>query len=400
MLLGAPMTAIASDFAGIHINNAASDIGTLGKTLTPYHDLGFGYIRLWDTFSNWRYVNAVQGSYDWHRLDQLVALHKAAGKKLIYNLACAPDWATGGSHGGSQYAPEVPPDNYWTQWVTDVVTRYAGTIDAWEIWNEPDGSTFYNGSTAQLAHLCALAYPIIKSIASSSIVLLPPISGNSHGDYLDQMLAAGCGDYCDAVSVHTYLNTRQPEQLIPFIEKLRSTFRLRGYSTKDFWSTEWGWQAYYDSSGNLVSTNTSADIMSDTMGAAYVSRGLLVHAATGVKRCFYYSMDGGYLMKPQILDANTPATVLPAGTAFQYVAGLLQGGAVGKISNAYPFFTVNGVTGGGKRFKAVWCSDFVTASYSLAGLGILSAKDATGATVDISGGSITASMAPVFLFQN
>ncbi len=67
-----------------------------------------------------------------------------------------------------------PPRDYreWTDYVAAVVSRYAGDIHHWEIWNEPDLTEFWNGTPEQYAQLLAVTYTTTKHIDPSATVVL------------------------------------------------------------------------------------------------------------------------------------------------------------------------------------------------------------------------------------
>lgn len=396
---GNPMAPVPSDFFGMHINKVASNQPAAAQT--PWCELGQSWHRIWDNYTSWKLINTADGVFDWSRLDDVVAIAGAThGKKLLMNIACAPDWATGSSTGSSQYSPGVPTDAAQTAWVTALVTRYAGKIAAYELWNEPNDSLFWGGTVAQLVHLCSLAYPIIKALDPNAIVLAPCPTSILSVPLFGQLLDAGMASYCDAFAFHAYVAANQPEYAIYTIDNYKGIAKLKGFGSKSFWNTESGWLTYVNQAGTTVNTNTSSDVMTDQQGASYVARLLLVTAAAGLRASFYYTADGqadgSYLMKPTFLDYATRSTKQRAALSWQYVASVLAGGALGKIIGTGRYFQVAGVTAAGRYFTAHWCPDWVTASIS-APSGATSATDNVGTSVSISG-TIAITMEPTFFF--
>jgi len=74
-----------------------------------------------------------------------------------------------------QLEPISPILRIGKHWVTTVVTRNAGRVKYWEIWNEPDSSDFFTGNINQLVTYAQHAYTIIKSIDPSAKVISPPV---------------------------------------------------------------------------------------------------------------------------------------------------------------------------------------------------------------------------------
>jgi hypothetical protein len=80
-------------------------------------------------------------SFGWSDLDMARA-ERDAGRPMIGQFISTPSWASGTSD------PKSPPlglnlavddpRNLWAAWVGACVKRFAGVIDSWVMWNEPD----------------------------------------------------------------------------------------------------------------------------------------------------------------------------------------------------------------------------------------------------------------------
>ncbi|MGF1507545.1 MAG: hypothetical protein ACFB51_20835, partial [Anaerolineae bacterium] len=80
----------------------------------------------------------------------------------------------------------INPDNHWAQWVAATVDRYrpggvlaqqegwpAGAgVRVWEVWNEPDLSIFWQGTSAEYARLLKVAYLAINSVYPEAQVMV------------------------------------------------------------------------------------------------------------------------------------------------------------------------------------------------------------------------------------
>jgi GH35 family endo-1,4-beta-xylanase len=62
----------------------------------------------------------------------------------------------------------------WMKYVTEVVTRYKGRINNYQIWNEPVDKRFYSGELSEMATITKIAYTIIKKLDPNAKVLSPP----------------------------------------------------------------------------------------------------------------------------------------------------------------------------------------------------------------------------------
>lgn len=102
-------------------------------------------------------------------MDQVVTNAEATGaKEIMYVLGSTPQWL----------ATDFSVDNYldapganskpaslaeWDKWVRAVVQRYRGRIDSYQVWNEVNFSSFWNGSEAQMVELTRRAAKIVHA---------------------------------------------------------------------------------------------------------------------------------------------------------------------------------------------------------------------------------------------
>jgi hypothetical protein len=83
-----------------------------------------------------------------------------------------------------------------------LANAFGQSVNAYEIWNEEDGSPGWTGTPAQYVSLLAAAYPAIKSANPNATVILGGLAANDY-PYLQLLYKAGAGPYFDAVGVHT-----------------------------------------------------------------------------------------------------------------------------------------------------------------------------------------------------
>src|SRR6185437_8443234 len=93
-----------------------------------------------------------------------------------------------------------------------IVGRYAGQNVVWELWNEPDGPSFWSPTpnATQYAQLAASVGALFQAKYPNEILVGPAISwigGWHHGgalDFLDWALNNSLLSNVDAISVHPY----------------------------------------------------------------------------------------------------------------------------------------------------------------------------------------------------
>lgn len=312
-------TIVPAAFFGTHWNN----LPVVDTPPTPWHDFGQKALRMWDTLTNWRHIETVKGIFDWSRTDLFDAFASAHGLEVLYCLGQAPDWATGGvSSGPSANYNILPPTNPadFGDFVGAVHARYPH----WklELWNEPPG--FFSGTPAQLAELLRVG----REEAPSAFWLGPGFTrGTSSLNFMAAFLAAIEPSDLDAVGFHPYVFPEPPERMIALAAAVRSMMAANGFGSHPLWATEWTWNTYYDD-GDLVPTDGA--VMPDDLASAYMARGLIIGAAGGYTRLFFYGPDHSW-SKLRVIDLNDRSIRLPPADAAGYVSGLLSGATVGVV---------------------------------------------------------------------
>jgi hypothetical protein len=230
-------------------------------------DAGFHWQK---SLFQWRDIEgAAKGKFDWAEADRVVKATNDAGLHLIARLDFEPMWAR------KDHAHNGPPDNYQDYWdfVSTFVSRYnsssaIGTVDAIEIWNEPNldrewgNQTISRDSAADYVRLLGGAYTAAHAANPRIIVVSAGLSPTGVTDahsaddleYLGWLYAAGIKGKFDALGAHA--NTQAPEVAVPLgslkdfphpsfyfrrIEQVRDAMVENGDSQKPIWVVEWGW---------------------------------------------------------------------------------------------------------------------------------------------------------------
>ncbi|MCE5259510.1 MAG: endo-1,4-beta-xylanase [Chloroflexi bacterium] len=138
------------------------------RDMQVVRDAGFTWVKVG---FGWRDIEgAGKGEFDWSRTDTIVNMANDIGVKLLVRIDHQPAWAGGG------FPLNGPPDNLQdlADFLTALVTRYKGRIQAYQIWNEPNLAREWGGQTpdpAAFADLLAVSYEAIKSIDSHALVI-------------------------------------------------------------------------------------------------------------------------------------------------------------------------------------------------------------------------------------
>ena len=150
---------------------------------TEWPTFPFGHLRMWDNFTYWRDIHVAPGTFDFTRLDRIVEQARAAGvTNITYTFGITPTWLASNPN-STNHAPWLNPGcnsaptdlAYWDAFVTAMVTRYAGRIGSWQVWNEPQLKWFWDDSLATLSEMTCRARRIITGIDPRAKVVAAPV---------------------------------------------------------------------------------------------------------------------------------------------------------------------------------------------------------------------------------
>jgi hypothetical protein len=242
------VTAAPSASAATYIDDTAFGLHVprLSDGVTP--TVSYGSVRLWDSGVSWGQVERRKGRYWWVGLDRAVAAANAQNAEILYVLGSTPTWAASNKRQGAypnKGAASMPKRiSDWRRWVRAVVTRHGNSIDAYQIWNEANLQTFWQGSPKQMARLTKEAYRIIrrldptaKVVAASSTVRLTSAFNRFFPAYLKHLRKRGWPVH--AFAIHTYgPSTATPALRARYVAKARKELRAARAPARPLWDTE------------------------------------------------------------------------------------------------------------------------------------------------------------------
>ncbi len=129
--------------------------------------------------ATWIDIQPGEGTWNWDRLDDRVERAERFGL-VSQNLAgYLPTWAVAPKyaeklrkgtnwHERHTYAPRM---DAWRKYMAAVGERYKGRIRQWEIWNEPDITGFYRGSTEEYIEMLRIAHEELKKADPNNRVM-------------------------------------------------------------------------------------------------------------------------------------------------------------------------------------------------------------------------------------
>lgn len=283
---------VASTFFGMHVqqsDNIARACDELPFSIARSHDSGSGL--------RWHSLNpTTAGVYDWTNSDEWVNAMWAQGKQICFLLGFTPNWAAASTPGTGKYdngttvtGSNQPPANFtnWSNFCTAIATRYSAKVKYWEIWNETNYTSYWAGTAAQLAQLTRLASQAIKAVDATAKIVAPivqePETGGTGNAYLGTFLdasdgAAGTGKlWVDICGIHMYPPKYNYQVHKNQIDNVKATLAARSLSSLEIWNTE---------TGVLQGVAFTEDIK-----VKWLKRSLVLSAACGVARYFWYTYD-------------------------------------------------------------------------------------------------------------
>lgn len=200
----------------------------------------------------------------------------------------------------------VNPANPWAKFVFNTVERYRpGGLLArrqgwprgvgvryWEIWNEPDFSSFWSGTVEEYYRLLEVAYKSIKTADPEATVVLGGLAFYQKPNWLPLLLRQAQSEsgrvYFDVLSLHHYWSIYNSEARL---QQSRAALAAFGLTGLPIWITESGvsvWDDYpataYDVPADEPWRATSAE------QASYIIQHASLAFYNGVERYFHFML--------------------------------------------------------------------------------------------------------------
>jgi len=240
--------------------------GQADKAVKATQAAGFGWLT---QQVRWDGLEPTQGAaVEWNQLDTAVNAASAGGVKMMFSIVAAPKWA---SAADAQF-PREPA--LFMPFLKQMVTRYKGKVQAYEIWNEQNFAIEVGKgqiNAGNYVELLKASYEAIKAIDKDIIVVsgAPTPTGVNDPNiafddatYLQQMYAYQGGvvkQYFDVLGAHPEGYANPPEENVANhtqanfvnhpsfffrrVEDYRDIMVKAGDGDKKMWATETGYSA-------------------------------------------------------------------------------------------------------------------------------------------------------------
>ena len=263
----------------------------------------------WERILFWWYQLQPNGPGDWNGQyfpDEILDRERAQGREVVGLLNNTPHWATDGDplRGVPRglYLPHDDPNNLWAAFVRRVVSHYAGRIDHWIIWNEPDvwdeehvGHT-WAGSVEDYYQLLKVAYLAAKEANPNCVIHLTGLTYwwdwvYGRRQYFERFLDVVAQDptapdhnhYFDVVTLHIYF---KPQTVYEIVSFFRQAMQQHGMD-KPLWINETNAAPSHDPGWPV---HEPRFVISLDEQASYVIQAFALGLAAGVERIAVYKM--------------------------------------------------------------------------------------------------------------
>lgn len=207
------------------------------------------------------------------RLERFMQMADGQGLNVMVSITKAPEWARSTNQ---ENGPPNDPQTY-ANFILSLLNRFGNSIDAIEVWNEPNLRREWNGGTMTGVEYMRLFQPAYETITTwsqqnghpiqiISAGLAPTVNTETSADdrtFMRQMFAAGLGNYPGVVvGIHPYSwgNAADAHCCNPvegrgwdenerffFLDNINAYRRIiveAGYPNMHMWITEFGWPTY------------------------------------------------------------------------------------------------------------------------------------------------------------
>ncbi|MFH1426038.1 MAG: cellulase family glycosylhydrolase [Candidatus Kerfeldbacteria bacterium] len=239
---------------------------------------------------SWDVIEPADNSFSWAAYDSVVDAYEARGIRMVGLLSYSSSWASDlpGSSDSEFYPPDIKA---WKDYVGRAAKRYAGRVDHWEIWNEPNHAGFWKGSLSEYATLLEAASVAIKEENPNAKIVLGGLSG-ADSDFIDKLYdELDNPDIIDIVAIHPYREKSgnfnyAPEEsltglnlLMTDLYNVKAAVERNDSNSTPIWLTELGWTTYKNG-------------VTDKRQAAFLMRAYAIALSVPtVKKVFWYALN-------------------------------------------------------------------------------------------------------------
>lgn len=331
-----------------------------GATTLHWPKVRFHSWRVITSETTWYSLEPEKGTWRFDALDSAVRRAEAQGVEVLYMLGYPPRWAADvGLFREWNPGHALPPHDMadWENYLRQVVGRYKGRIRYYELMNEPhftevDGRwrSTRHFPVATMVDMARIAQRVIRELdPEAKLVSMSPSGGFNGVRRVEAFFKAGGGQYVDILGFHFY--ARQAEDIPELVAALSKVLAASGQSHLPIWNTESGF--YIDGPDKPHGKGGRPEhhpLYSPDQGAAMVSRALVLGAAAGLRRFYWYSWD----IPTMALAYGRGKDINVAGRAYVRTGQWLRGATIKECRTADDELWVCEMSRGERKARLVW----------------------------------------------
>jgi len=288
--LKAPRAVVWKDFLGVNAHFLWFTPEQYKQQMQRFHALGLEWVRV---DLHWDRHEPSEGRYRLGELDEVVdSLKQEQLKSVFYLVGSAPHATSAPS--GSPTPDQFPPKQaqVFAERMAMLARRYP-SIDAWQVWNEPNLPSFWRPHEDAEAYgrLLQQSTQALRQVDPNKPVVMGgmayysqmPVKG---GLMLESLGKLGVQQLGTIIAYHPYSQTPETDEPGKRDFILRSqqlNHMLRGVQVPAIWATEWGWSSY---AGPIE----LQELIGEQGQADYVLRRLALMSALDYDKVFLFAL--------------------------------------------------------------------------------------------------------------
>ncbi|MDQ1181962.1 hypothetical protein QE397_003417 [Rhodococcus sp. SORGH_AS 301] len=273
-----PVPAFDADLPAVtaaFLDAESATVPSPADAMTSITDAGFEAVRV---TVRWSSVEPVRGEFDWERVDATIHAARERGLAVLGVVTWAPSWAVPPDYRATAHpAPSDPA--MFAQFASLAAERFRGSVQAWEVWNEPNISAAFgpNVDPEKYCRILTATHDAIERADPDATVvaggLSPAVDSTSTlapATFVRALYLCAAGSF-DAIAMHPYstpelLSATTASGSAADIAAVRAVMVENGDDDARIWFTEFGAPTAASSPG--VSEARQAEIIGD--GVAYL----------------------------------------------------------------------------------------------------------------------------------
>lgn len=208
----------------------------LKKVVALMKEAGAGFVRM-DFL--WEDIEPRQGEFEFAKYDYLVDLLRKNKIGILGILHYSTDWAS--SCKKWNCAPQ--DSKTFVNYAVKVAGRYKGKVKYWEVWNEPDSSTYWVDQDG-LKSYCALLKNVYIAVKKTDPGCKILNGGLANGlSSVNHLYDNGARNYFDILNIHIFENPLNPKAIKAVTAYPKLAYKImsrNGDAHKKIWVTEIG----------------------------------------------------------------------------------------------------------------------------------------------------------------